>query len=91
MYLLFFKKTCKYRTLGGGGGGGGGGPEKKFAYFGGIQKNNGNFQIFTHPPPLLINNERSLRIGTCKNTVFIKKRIKTSNVQGGQMDPHRFF
>ena len=32
------------------GGGGGGGPEKKFRYFGGIRKKDGNFQIFTHPP-----------------------------------------
>ena len=46
----------------------GGGAEIFFRYFGGDPKKNGNFQIFTHPPPL-INNERSL-------TVVITKRLQ---------------
>ena len=29
-------------------------------FWGGDPRKNGNFQIFTHPPPPLINNERSL-------------------------------
>ena len=41
-----------------GGKGGGGDPKKKLDILGGSEKN-GNFQIFTHLPPL-INNERSL-------------------------------
>ena len=42
-----------------GGKGGGGGAEKKFRYFGGDPKNEWKFSNF-HPPPPLINNERSL-------------------------------
>ena len=39
-----------------------GDPKKSLDIFfgGGDPKKNGNFQIFTHPPPL-VNNERSLK------------------------------
>ena len=51
---IIFQKTCNLLSLEGGG------PKNFLDILGGIRKENGNFQTFTPPTPL-INNERSLR------------------------------